>query len=237
MEKRTLGPSNLEVSAVGSAATTSAAAPISRPPARSCIERSISASPCSTPPTSMATRASPRSFSAKFCKTGARTSCWPPSSACRWRQRRPRDASRRLCHAGGGGEPEAAPHRLDRSLSGAPARSEDADRGDPARARRSGAAGQGARRSAARTFPRRKWTTRRTPRRAEVCVVRHRPGRIQPAGPRHRTRADPGDGAAALEPAALLSAGERPPDRQIPARRTAPEGRAAVLQRPPVPMS
>ena len=50
----------------------------------------------------------------------------------------------RLHHAGGRSEPEAAAHRLDRSLPAAPAGRRDADRGDAARARRSGAAGQGA---------------------------------------------------------------------------------------------
>ena len=66
-----------------------------------------------------------------------------------------RGASRALHHARGRSEPQAAAHRLDRPLPAAPARSRDADRGDVARARRSGAAGQGARTSAARIFRRR----------------------------------------------------------------------------------
>ena len=57
-----------------------------------------------------------------------------------------RQAARRIAalyHAGGRSELAAAQDRLDRSLSVAPARSEDADRGNAARARRSGQSRQG----------------------------------------------------------------------------------------------
>lgn len=53
MEIRNLGGSGLRVSAVGMGATISASAAISKPRARSFTRRSISASRCSTPPTSM----------------------------------------------------------------------------------------------------------------------------------------------------------------------------------------
>src|SRR5262249_59154362 len=49
-----------------------------------------------------------------------------------------------LYHARGRGEPEAAAYRLDRSLPAASPGPADADRGNPARARRTGAAGKGA---------------------------------------------------------------------------------------------
>ncbi len=49
-----------------------------------------------------------------------------------------------LHHRRSRGQPQTPQNRLDRPLSAAPARPADPDRGDPARARRSGAPGQGA---------------------------------------------------------------------------------------------
>ena len=75
----------------------------------------------------------------------ARTSCSPPSSAWRWTTPAGSRAARaRYIMTRGRGEPEAAQHRLDRPLSAPSPRSGDADRGDPARARRPRAPGQGA---------------------------------------------------------------------------------------------
>ena len=64
--------------------------------------------------------------------------------------------------------------------------------------------------------------------------VRELPGRIQPAGARHRARAHSGDGAARARAAAVLSAGERAAHRQVPRGRPDARGRAAQLQPAPL---
>ena len=66
------------------AATISAVASVSRRRVPSSTRRSISASPCSTPPIPTAIRAAPKSRWVRCSATGARTSFWPPSSAIRW---------------------------------------------------------------------------------------------------------------------------------------------------------
>ena len=144
-----------------------------------------------------------------------------------------RRASRRIHHADRRGEPEAAAHRLDRPLPGALSRSER--RRSRKRCARSTIWSARARcaRSAARTF--RPPGDRRAGRRAAIGArgLRHLPGRIQPAGARHRARPRPADARARHDAPALLAARQRPPDRQVPAQRAAAEGRAARLQQPP----
>ena len=108
----------------------------------------------------------------------------------------------------------------------------DADRGNPARARRSGARRARCARSAARTFPPPQLDCRAGRGAArELAALRHLPGRIQPAGARHRAR--PRSRAMrragmSLLPYLPLASGL--PDRQVPARRAAAAGRAARLQ-------
>ena len=100
-------------------------------------------------------------------------------------------AARRLAalhHACGRGEPEAAAHRLDRSLPGAPPRSTDADRGDAARARRARAAGQGALHRLLELFGAAGDRGAGHGEPARARGLRLLPGRIQPAGARHRAR-------------------------------------------------
>ena len=94
----------------------------------------------STPCRCIAARSAvPRNSSAARWGRDARTSCWQPRSACRWTSAAPRGrsswlASKRACD---GSTP------IDRSLSAAPARPADADRGETLRVRRSDPSGQG----------------------------------------------------------------------------------------------
>ncbi len=91
-----------------------------------------------------------------------------------------------LHHVRGRGQPDAAEDRLHRSLPAARLRSADADRGDPARARRPRPPGQG---PLHRQFElsgvahRRSRTDRAADERQPLRLL---PGRIQPRGARHR---------------------------------------------------
>ena len=142
---------------------------------------------------------------------------------------RPGDGRRRktarriaaLYRAGARSELAAAEDRLDRSLSAAPARCADADRGDAARARRTGESRKGPRHRLLQSF-------RRAARRGDdgraapwPDLFRHRAGRVQPAGAR-TGKGSPADHAQARhEPAAVFPAGERIADRQVQTQRAA----------------
>ena len=99
----------------------------------------------------------------------------------------------RIRHASRRSEPAAAAHRLDRSLPAAPAGRGDADRGDAARARRPGAAGQGA--PDRLLQPDRRAARRGAADRAasRLDAFHLRPGPVQSARARHRARAGPGN--------------------------------------------
>ena len=146
MKKRKLGKSSLEVSVVGLGCNNFGALDVEA--SRNVVDRALESRHHAVRHRRRL-RQSRRLGGAARRDPGrraARTSCWPPSSACRWTTTAPRrGASRAYIMEAVRGEPEAAEDRLDRSLSAAPARSEDADRGDAARARRSGEAGQGPR--------------------------------------------------------------------------------------------
>jgi hypothetical protein len=125
----------------------------------------------------------------------------------------------RLRHLGGRSEPEAAEDRLDRPLPAASSRSEDADRGDAAGARRPRAAGQGALR---RVLQPRRLAVRRCsldcPHRGLLFVHLH-PGRIQSPATGHRAGPDPRGPAFRGRASPLLSPRRRTAHRQVPARR------------------
>ena len=131
-----------------------------------------------------------------------------------------------LHHVRGRGQPDAAEDRLHRSLPAARLRSADADRGNPARARRPDPAGQGA---LHRQFEFSGMAHRRgrvdgaADGRQPVRVV---PGRIQPGGARHRKGSAAGGAGIQIGPAAVLPAGQRTADRQIQARRGRPRRHA-----------
>ena len=121
--------------------------------------RSTSASRCSTPPTSTAT-APRKSFLGETL--GKRRQQVVIATKFGWGS--PSGASRRTIMPHRRGEPEAAAHRLDRSLPGALSRSEHADRGNAARARRPGPRRQGARDRLLELLGQRRLPPRSTPR-------------------------------------------------------------------------
>ena len=71
------------------------------------------------------------------------------------------------------------------------------------------------------------WTSRQH----GLARLRLVPERVQPARARRRARARPGDAEVRPRPAALLPAGERPPDRQVQARRRRPRRARASTTR------
>ena len=121
-------------------------------------------------------------------------------------------------HDRGRSEPATAPDRLHRRLHAPPAGRGDADRGDAARPGRPDPAGEGphhrllqpagvaGRRSAVDVDA------------SRTASLRLRPGRIQSRQPRAGARPHPGARRLRPRPAALLPAGERSAERQVPAR-------------------
>ncbi len=105
-------------------------------------------------------------------------------------------------------------------------RSADADRGNAARARRPGAPGQGALHRLLEFLGLAVAEAELTARQLNVNRVRLLPGRIQPGDARPREGSAAGGAANTTRPAAVLPAGQRPADRQVPARRRGAGGHA-----------
>ena len=127
-----------------------------------------------------------------------------------------------LHHAGGGRKPRPAQDRLDRSLSGAPAGPGYADRGDAARARRSGEGRQGPLHRLLQLFRRAARGSAARRRAKQSHLVRLLSGRVQPrrtrSGKRSRRRSYSKHGLGLLP---FFPARQRIAHRQIQTRRAA----------------